>query len=99
METIAEYVETDNLRARMAELGVDYGQGFAMGKSQPLERAVAGTRDLRGHCEHVGGDDGAAPIRPADARIDRHPLSRDRGESRPRGRVLPPFCRRKSYTL
>jgi EAL domain-containing protein (putative c-di-GMP-specific phosphodiesterase class I) len=37
METIAEYVETDNLRVRMADLGVDYGQGFAMGKSQPLE--------------------------------------------------------------
>ena len=37
METIAEYVETDALRARMADLGVDYGQGFAMGKSQPLE--------------------------------------------------------------
>jgi diguanylate cyclase (GGDEF)-like protein len=37
METIAEYVETDVLRARMAELGVDYGQGFAMGKAQPLE--------------------------------------------------------------
>jgi diguanylate cyclase (GGDEF)-like protein len=37
METIAEYVETDLLRARMADLGVDYGQGFAMGKAQPLE--------------------------------------------------------------
>jgi diguanylate cyclase (GGDEF)-like protein len=37
METIAEYVETDNLRARMADLGVDYGQGFAMGKAQRLE--------------------------------------------------------------
>jgi diguanylate cyclase (GGDEF)-like protein len=37
METIAEYVETDPLRARMADLGVDYGQGFAMGKAQPLE--------------------------------------------------------------
>jgi diguanylate cyclase (GGDEF)-like protein len=37
METIAEYVETDNLRARMADLGVDYGQGFAMGRAQPLE--------------------------------------------------------------
>jgi diguanylate cyclase (GGDEF)-like protein len=37
METIAEYVETDMLRARMADLGVDYGQGFAMGKAQPLE--------------------------------------------------------------
>jgi diguanylate cyclase (GGDEF)-like protein len=37
METIAEYVETDVLRARMADLGVDYGQGFAMGKAQKLE--------------------------------------------------------------
>ncbi len=37
METIAEYVETDVLRARMADLGVDYGQGFAMGKAQRLE--------------------------------------------------------------
>jgi diguanylate cyclase (GGDEF)-like protein len=36
METIAEYVETDVLRARMADLGVDYGQGFAMGKAQTL---------------------------------------------------------------
>ena len=40
METIAEYVETDNLRVRMADLGVDYGQGFAMGKSQPLEELL-----------------------------------------------------------
>jgi diguanylate cyclase (GGDEF)-like protein len=37
METIAEYVETDVLRVRMADLGVDYGQGFAMGKAQRLE--------------------------------------------------------------
>jgi diguanylate cyclase (GGDEF)-like protein len=37
METIAEYVETDLLRARMADLGVDYGQGFAMGKAQSFE--------------------------------------------------------------
>jgi diguanylate cyclase (GGDEF)-like protein len=37
METIAEYVETDDLRTRMTELGVDYGQGFAMGKAQRLE--------------------------------------------------------------
>jgi diguanylate cyclase (GGDEF)-like protein len=37
IQTIAEYVETDALRARMADLGVDYGQGFAMGKAQSLE--------------------------------------------------------------
>jgi EAL domain-containing protein (putative c-di-GMP-specific phosphodiesterase class I) len=28
---VAEYVETDDLRTRMAALGVDYGQGFAIG--------------------------------------------------------------------
>jgi Amt family ammonium transporter len=37
METIAEYVETDELRVRMTDLGVDYGQGFAMGKAQRFE--------------------------------------------------------------
>jgi diguanylate cyclase (GGDEF)-like protein len=37
METIAEYVETDVLRVRMTDLGVDYGQGFAMGKAQRFE--------------------------------------------------------------
>ena len=36
METIAEYVETDALRVKMSDLGVDYGQGFAMGRAQPL---------------------------------------------------------------
>jgi diguanylate cyclase (GGDEF)-like protein len=41
METIAEYVETDMLRARMTDLGVDYGQGFAMGKAQPLEELLS----------------------------------------------------------
>ncbi|MDB6086375.1 MAG: hypothetical protein JWN43_4256 [Gammaproteobacteria bacterium] len=41
MKTVAEYVETDNLRAKMADLGVDYGQGFAMGKSRPLQELLA----------------------------------------------------------
>jgi diguanylate cyclase (GGDEF)-like protein len=40
METIAEYVETEVLRARMADLGVDYGQGFAMGKAQHFEELL-----------------------------------------------------------
>lgn len=41
METIAEYVETDASRVRMTELGVDYGQGFAMGKAQRFEDLLA----------------------------------------------------------
>lgn len=35
--TVAEFVETDELRLRMANLGVDYGQGFAIGKPLPLQ--------------------------------------------------------------
>jgi Amt family ammonium transporter len=41
METVAEYVETDELRTRMASLGVDFGQGFAMGRPTPLADVLA----------------------------------------------------------
>jgi diguanylate cyclase (GGDEF)-like protein len=34
--TVAEYIETEALGARVAELGVDYGQGFAIGRPIPL---------------------------------------------------------------
>jgi len=34
--TVAEYVETDEIRARLPTLGVDYGQGFAIGKPVPF---------------------------------------------------------------
>jgi diguanylate cyclase (GGDEF)-like protein len=41
METVAEYVETDELRVRMAALGVDYGQGFAIGRPGPLSDVLS----------------------------------------------------------
>jgi diguanylate cyclase (GGDEF)-like protein len=40
METVAEFVETDDLRIRMASLGVDFGQGFAIGKPAPLAEVL-----------------------------------------------------------
>jgi diguanylate cyclase (GGDEF)-like protein len=40
METVAEYVETDDLRTRMAALGVDYGQGFAIGRPVPIDQVL-----------------------------------------------------------
>ncbi len=40
METVAEYVETDDLRTRMAALGVDYGQGFAIGRPVPMDQVL-----------------------------------------------------------
>jgi diguanylate cyclase (GGDEF)-like protein len=63
IETVAEYVETDALRARMADLGVDYGQGFAMGKHQPLEQLL---EELAVFEATVNDWDGAASRPPAD---------------------------------
>ncbi len=40
METVAEYVETDDLRTRMAALGVDFGQGFAIGRPVPIDEVL-----------------------------------------------------------
>ena len=37
LTTVAEYVETDEIRTRLAALGVDYGQGFAIAKPAPLK--------------------------------------------------------------
>jgi diguanylate cyclase (GGDEF)-like protein len=45
METVAEYVETDELRTRMTALGVDYGQGFAIGRPVPIDE-ILGDLDL-----------------------------------------------------
>lgn len=42
MLTVAEYVETDAIRERIAALGVDYGQGFAIGRPVPLVEVLAG---------------------------------------------------------
>ncbi len=39
--TVAEYVETDEIRTRVAALGVDYGQGFAIGRPAPLVDLLA----------------------------------------------------------
>ncbi len=39
--TVAEYVETEELRHRVAALGVDYGQGFAIGRPVPLQEMLA----------------------------------------------------------
>jgi EAL domain-containing protein (putative c-di-GMP-specific phosphodiesterase class I) len=41
LTTVAEYVETDEIRTRVTNLGVDYGQGFAIGKPQPLAEVLA----------------------------------------------------------
>jgi diguanylate cyclase (GGDEF)-like protein len=41
LTTVAEYVETDEILSRITALGVDYGQGFAIGRPLPLLDVVA----------------------------------------------------------
>jgi len=36
LTTVAEYIETDEIRTRIESLGVDYGQGFAIARPTPL---------------------------------------------------------------
>src|SRR5208283_2205200 len=36
LTTVAEYIETEEIRTRITALGVDYGQGFAIAKPTPL---------------------------------------------------------------
>jgi Amt family ammonium transporter len=42
LTTVAEYVETEEIRARVATLGVDYGQGFAISRPLPLDELLCG---------------------------------------------------------
>jgi diguanylate cyclase (GGDEF)-like protein len=42
LTTVAEYVETESIRSRVATLGVDYGQGYAISKPLPLDDLLAG---------------------------------------------------------
>ena len=41
IRTIAEFVEDDTILARLAALGVDYAQGYGIGRPRPLEDELA----------------------------------------------------------
>ncbi|MGB1262457.1 MAG: EAL domain-containing protein [Cognaticolwellia sp.] len=40
MKTIAEFVENDNILTKLADLGVDYAQGYGVGMPVPLESLI-----------------------------------------------------------
>ncbi len=42
VDTVAEYVESEAIAERVRELGVDYGQGYVLGRPAPLEDILEG---------------------------------------------------------
>ena len=44
IDTVAEFVENQGIAARVAELGVDYAQGYAFGRPEPFEEVLAGLK-------------------------------------------------------
>ena len=47
-QTIAEFVENDDILKKLQEIGVDYAQGYGVGKPRPLaERAEPTRKTLR----------------------------------------------------
>ena len=47
MQTIAEYVENEAVRALLSEMGVDYGQGYGIAKPAPIEELLEAQDVLR----------------------------------------------------
>jgi EAL domain-containing protein (putative c-di-GMP-specific phosphodiesterase class I) len=45
LDTVAEYVESEALADRLALLGIDYGQGYAFGKPEPLDDVLSGLQN------------------------------------------------------
>ena len=43
--TVAEYVESNGVRDRLASLGIQFGQGFALGRPGPLDDVLAAVAD------------------------------------------------------
>ena len=54
LDTVAEYVETDEIRERIAEHGVDYGQGYAIGRAEPFEELLKRLPQLNAAGGHRG---------------------------------------------
>ena len=40
MQTIAEFVENDVIKGMLKEIGVDYAQGYGIGKPQPFDELL-----------------------------------------------------------
>jgi Amt family ammonium transporter len=48
LDTVAEYVETEEIRERIASHGVDYAQGYAIGRAVPFDELLQRMPELNG---------------------------------------------------
>jgi len=48
LDTVAEYVETEEIRERIAAHGVDYAQGYAVGRAEPFDELLRRMPELNG---------------------------------------------------
>ncbi|MCU7935391.1 MAG: EAL domain-containing protein [Candidatus Thiodiazotropha sp. (ex Dulcina madagascariensis)] len=55
LRTIAEYVENDAIIAQLKQIGVDYGQGFALAKPKPFQRQLQDLTDRSQAAVSCGG--------------------------------------------
>lgn len=55
LATVAEYVESDETRAHVAELGVDFAQGHIIGRPVSIDSLIAGNVDGAGEVESSTG--------------------------------------------
>ena len=45
IQTIAEFVENDEIKGMLREMGIDYAQGYGVGKPQPLQELLGKKND------------------------------------------------------
>jgi diguanylate cyclase (GGDEF)-like protein/PAS domain S-box-containing protein len=65
LKTVAEGVEDERTLALLRQLGVDYGQGFLIGRPAPLANGVRAARAMRGARSSTARRSSASPRGPA----------------------------------
>lgn len=55
VETVAEFVESREIIDKLNEIGIDYAQGYAIGRPQPLAQYQHGLRVVRDNVSQISG--------------------------------------------
>jgi diguanylate cyclase (GGDEF)-like protein len=62
LDTVAEYVETEEIRERIAAHGVDYAQGYAIGRAEPFDEVLRRLPELNGGVRVIDSGAGAPAV-------------------------------------